>query len=215
MLSPVVKRGPYSKGVSRREEILTVAVRLFAHNGYRGTSLREIARECGLSVAGLFHYFGSKEELFVAVLDKRDEIDSARATQREGLINVLIDIVERNTEVPGLVELYTTMAASASDPDHPANAYFARHFENFRIGLCQALAEAIEHGDLPRGLDVERTAVLLIAAMDGLQMQWVVDGSLSMADHLRYLWRLILSTAPGTGAPAPAAAPEPPAVEAR
>ncbi|MBN1173250.1 MAG: TetR/AcrR family transcriptional regulator [Micromonosporaceae bacterium] len=187
----MTKRGPYSKGITRRDEILTVALRLFAENGYRGTSLREIARECGLSAAGLCHYFGSKEDLFVAVLDKRDEVDSERAGRHEGLLDAIVDVIERNAEVPGLVELYTTMAASASDPGHPASAFFARHYEATRSAVRQRLVRAQEHGELPPRLDPDRLAVLLTAVMDGLQIQWTVDGSLDMSEHLRLLWQIL------------------------
>ena len=46
-------RGPYAKGVAKREEILGVALDLFARDGYDKTSFREVARATGLSQAGL------------------------------------------------------------------------------------------------------------------------------------------------------------------
>jgi AcrR family transcriptional regulator len=49
--------------MTRRKKILEVAKRLFASKGYDGTSIRKIAKESGLSVAGMFHYFSSKEEI--------------------------------------------------------------------------------------------------------------------------------------------------------
>jgi TetR/AcrR family transcriptional regulator len=53
-----------------RERVLLVAQALFAEHGYRGTSLRDIARRIGIKAPSLLHHFPSKEQLYVAVLDR-------------------------------------------------------------------------------------------------------------------------------------------------
>lgn len=72
------RRGSYAKGIAKREEILSRALDVIAREGYAGASVKELAAEVGLSQAGLLHYFGSKEELFAAILRKRDEVDLAQ-----------------------------------------------------------------------------------------------------------------------------------------
>jgi len=54
--------------VSKRERVLEVAVKLFAARGFDGTSVRKIADEAGLSVAGMFHYFPSKEDILFEIM---------------------------------------------------------------------------------------------------------------------------------------------------
>jgi len=61
--------GPASAGgPSRRDRILEAAARAFATHGYRGSSLRDIARDAGCSLTLLDHHFGGKSQLLDAVL---------------------------------------------------------------------------------------------------------------------------------------------------
>lgn len=52
-------------------QIIEVAERLFSRQGYNGTSVRDIAKEAGVNVAMVSYYFGSKENLLVAVFQNR------------------------------------------------------------------------------------------------------------------------------------------------
>jgi TetR/AcrR family transcriptional regulator len=52
-----------------RRRALQTAYALFAENGYRGTSLRDIARRIGIKAPSLLHHFPSKAQLYLAVLD--------------------------------------------------------------------------------------------------------------------------------------------------
>src|SRR5690242_17984970 len=54
----------------RREEIVEVALRHFAHGGYHGTSTEAIAREAGISQPYLFRLFRTKRDLFVACCER-------------------------------------------------------------------------------------------------------------------------------------------------
>jgi AcrR family transcriptional regulator len=55
--------------VERREEVLQAATAAFAEGGYRGTSTEEIAARAGISQPYIFRLFGSKKELFIAVVE--------------------------------------------------------------------------------------------------------------------------------------------------
>ncbi|HEY3410873.1 MAG TPA: helix-turn-helix domain-containing protein, partial [Propionicimonas sp.] len=52
-------RGPYAKGLAKRDEILEVALAHFAERGYDRASVREVARLAGLTQAGLLHHFST------------------------------------------------------------------------------------------------------------------------------------------------------------
>ncbi|WP_197517181.1 TetR/AcrR family transcriptional regulator [Microbacterium karelineae] len=179
----MAQRGAYAKGIAKREEILQVALDVIARHGYRGASVREIAGAVGLSQAGLLHYFGSKDELFTAVLTKRDEVD---AVDRTGdMLSDLLRIVAHNAEVPGLVQLYTQLSVDAADPSHPAHSYFAERFTRLRAVFADAIRAGQGDGSLRADVDAARAATSLIALTDGLQTQFLMDPSLDMAAQLR------------------------------
>ena len=57
----------------KRREIVGVAAELFLELGYEGTSMSLVSRRLGGSKATLYSYFGSKDELFLAVVDAESE----------------------------------------------------------------------------------------------------------------------------------------------
>jgi len=65
--------GPVGRmaGDERRLQILRVAVTLFSHRGFRGTTTKEIASAAGVSEAMVFRHFATKEELYAAILDHK------------------------------------------------------------------------------------------------------------------------------------------------
>jgi AcrR family transcriptional regulator len=185
-------RGQYAKGVAKREEILRTALDVIARNGYRGTSVRELADAVGLSQAGLLHYFSSKEELFEEVLRLRDTVDGERFVAGEvDPLDAFISVIAHNSDVPGLVQLYSQLSAAAGDPDHPSRAYFVERFDAFRDLVGSLIHEQQSKGVIRSDVDARTIANLLLAAADGLQTQWLLDPSIDMAAELSQLVRLL------------------------
>ncbi|MFD3493590.1 TetR/AcrR family transcriptional regulator [Streptomyces sp. NPDC058690] len=175
----MAKRGPYEKGEAKRSEILRAALEIFATEGYRGTSLRKVAAKCNLSLPGLMHYFDSKEDLLTQVLRMRDETARIRQEERTSPESYR-EIIREGASTPGLVELFVSMAAAASDPGHPAHAHFAERYPMLRERVAAYLRRRIDEGALRSDIDPERLAVLLIAVADGIQLQWLIDRSTDM-----------------------------------
>lgn len=186
-------RGPYAKGVAKRDEILDAALELFAQKGYDRTSVREIARHASLSQAGLLHYFSTKEELFLEVLRRRDDrITDPQEESHRHSVDRLIRAVERNAHEPGLVRLFVAMSAESAEEDTDAHTFFA---ERYRWLLEQITEDILEHqaaGDIAPTVPAEDIASLLVAAADGLQVQWLLDpGNVDMTARLRALWETL------------------------
>lgn len=64
-----------------RQALLAAARRRFGTVGFAGTSLDEIAADAGVTKGALYHHFGSKEQLFLAVYDAVEGELSARAVE--------------------------------------------------------------------------------------------------------------------------------------
>ena len=169
----------YAKGRAKRDEIIEAATGLFGEVGYHSASLREISSRVGISHPGLLHHFPTKEMLLQAVLERRDEADVAQlARDREdGLdyFEALVRLVERNAARPGIVELFCILSAEATSPDHPAHGYFQRRYDGVLARTRHALARREAEGRLRPGVDVAAAARALVAVMDGLQVQFLLE----------------------------------------
>ncbi|WP_053619449.1 TetR/AcrR family transcriptional regulator [Nocardiopsis sp. NRRL B-16309] len=183
------RRGPYGKTAAKREEILSAALDLIARHGYRGTSVKAIAESAGLSPAGVLHHFGTKERLFVEVLRKRDQLDAARsradvaAAGRTSPLHPLdryAALLDSNSGVPGLVELYSALVVEAADPAHEAHDFFAERRVEGQALLTRAVRRMQEAGTLTTSIDAGVLATALIALGDGLQTLWLIDPEVDM-----------------------------------
>ena len=101
-------------GTSQRQHILDTALALMSQRGVDGTSMRDLAAAAGLNVASLYHYFASKRELLVAVLQERGFIDDLAASTGpasiarddfDGLADILEDILGSMLEVEDFIRL--------------------------------------------------------------------------------------------------------------
>jgi AcrR family transcriptional regulator len=173
-----MQRG-YAKGRAKRREIIDQAMAMFGEVGYRGASLREIAARCGISHPGLLHHFPTKEALLLAVLEHRDDADIEwlETDSADGVTTLrhLVELVAVNTTRRGIVELYTVLSAEATSADHPAHAYFQDRYRRAVRTAVVAYERAAAGGALRAGVDPAAAGRQLIALMDGMQVQWLLD----------------------------------------
>jgi AcrR family transcriptional regulator len=170
-------RGPYAKSAERREAIVVAAAKVFASRGYRGGSFQDVADVVGMSQTSLLHYFPTKRDLLLAVLEYRD---TRLATESgvpldKGVLAEVLSQAEFNLRVPGLIELYTVLASEAISQDHPGHAYFVDRFETLRNGYGEGFRRLDAEGLLRPGVDPTVAATSLVALWDGLQLQWLMS----------------------------------------
>ncbi len=169
--------GGYPKGRIRREDILSAAVAVYGEAGYHGSSLRAVAKRAGITHAGLLYYFPTKEALLAAVLERRDTEDAVRerlhAPPGREVLRRFLALAEHNVTHPGIVDLYSRLAAEAVAADHPAHDYFVRHYRIARASAFESFRVLGELGELRDGVDPGTAALTFVALMDGLQVQWL------------------------------------------
>lgn len=185
-------RGPYAKGVQRRREILDQTLDVVASRGIDGTSLRAIGDAIGVSHAALKHYFSSREALLVEVLRERDAASDRALGDTAGVFTRLAFVADRNVSEPALVTLYTTLlGASVESGNETARDFFAARFDEARGNLVAQLHDELAASGRHSDADLEQVASLIIAAFDGLQVQWLLDRNVDIAGTLRLLERVL------------------------
>lgn len=190
-------RGSYAKSETTRAAILEAALTVFAKGGYRSGSIREVAEAVGMSEAGLLHHFPNKPSLLAAVIDLRDthslEFVPLESDEPLETLRGLVALARYNASVPGVVELYCTLSAEATSPDHPAHEYFIGRYAYTITNISRAFERCRERGLLRAGVDPASAAKSTVALMDGLQVQWLLDrDSIDMGAELdRYLRSLV------------------------
>lgn len=98
-MSPDADQAPETKGAQTRRAILQAAIARFGRDGFRATSVADIARDAGVGGTVTYAYFPNKEALFLAAVD-----DDAAGVIQEGLATVL--------EVPDVRRWHDTLIFS-------------------------------------------------------------------------------------------------------
>lgn len=149
---------------SRKSDILAAAQREFATGGFSGARIERIAAAARVNKQLLFHYFHSKEGLFLSALEEllaRCEPASGSPDQPAEEIRRIISALQQAVHtLPGVLGIVADSAANAEFPQDAASAIAA-----WRHRLLARLKEAVEEGQR-RGFfrdDIDPSAVSQIA----------------------------------------------------
>jgi len=115
-------RGRRPGAPDTRAEVLAAARASFAERGFRGTTIRAVAASAGVDPALVHHYFGSKDDLFVAALqipvDPREVLAPVVAAGPDGagerLMRALLGVWDDPAVQPGLLALVRSLISDDS-----------------------------------------------------------------------------------------------------
>jgi len=171
-----------AKGEDRKQRILQVAQRLLTRNGWRSTTLAQIAGEAGVTPAGLLHHFESKDQLLHAVLDARDLDDESHADRAGDLISQIAQVADRFHRAPELVGTFTVLLVENILPDAPLHdRMLARHREAVDI-VADLIRNGQADGRYRTDLDPAIRAVEILAFVHGMETTWLLDPSIPLTE---------------------------------
>lgn len=174
-----------AKGEDRKQRILKVAQRLLTRNGWRNTTLAQIAGEAGVSPAGLLHHFESKEQLLHAVVDARDADDDAHADRAGDLIAEIAAVADRFHRSPELVGTYTVLLAENMDPEAPLHDRLLRRYQDAVAIITGLIRRGQESGQFRMDIDVTVKAVQILAFITGMETTWLLDPSIPLTEAFK------------------------------
>ena len=166
----------------RTEEILEAATKLIAEYGFQGATLAQVAEEVDLTEPGVLHYFPSKVRLLQGVLEYHEqkeletygEVLAQERRDTTELFALIESLVAENAKVPALIQLFTVLVSESIRADHPSHDYFV---ERYRQGREMYVSEFIKLNatNFRPDVDLNELVPLIMAVMDGLQIQWLLD----------------------------------------
>ena len=168
-----------------RENVLTAALEVFSHYGYSAARLEDIAQAAEVTRGAIYHHFGSKEELYKALVTERsaginqlaEEIVSQGGTSIEiirRLLFSLFEYAEENEEYRALLELavskveFTEGLDSIREDTVKGRRQLAAFFQDL-------LGQGIQAGTIRSDLPVEPAAWGLVSFMNGVGLIWIQD----------------------------------------
>jgi AcrR family transcriptional regulator len=155
-----------ARSIATRQQILAAAATLFREQGYKATTLRDIAKQLGMGAGSLYYHFASKDEILQEVLDlgigaidravgasldampEADPLERLREALRAAT-GALLDATDYTT---AYVRIYNQLPRAVKRLDHPLRqSYMAR----WRDLVQAAQADGAIKADLPIDIFVE------------------------------------------------------------
>ena len=171
---------------STRERIVKATVELMAEIGIDRVRTRAIAERAGVNPALVHYHFGSISALVLeaaqyALLEELGpsiDVFVSAPTVQEGITAMLEWIEQRGERTPGSTILAEAMVKATRDPAF--RRWTKQASRRFRRIILDRLETARADHEIDPGLDLDATAVLLAAALDGLLFHRLVDPRLDV-----------------------------------
>ena len=172
---------------STRDRIVAATVELMAEVGIDRVRTRSIAGRAGVNPALVHYYFGSVSALVMeaaqhALLNELGpsiDVLMAAPSAGAGIAGMLAWIEQEGGRNPGSTILAESMVKATRDPAF--RRWAQRASRRFRSLIRKRLETARDDGELDSDLDLDATATLLAAALDGLLFHHLVDPKLDVA----------------------------------
>ena len=149
----------------RRHEILDGARQCFAEFGYDGATVSRLEATTGKSRGAIFHHFGSKEGLFLALAEE-DAANMAEVAESSGLVEVMRDIVANPDKHGWLGTRLEIARRLRSDPEFKGQ--WLGHQDQLDDAVAHRLTQTSSSGSLRTDYSVRTMQLFLELMLDGI-----------------------------------------------
>jgi TetR/AcrR family transcriptional regulator, cholesterol catabolism regulator len=194
----------FSRYDQKLEFILRTSARIFAEKGYHSTSMRDISRETGVSLAGLYYYCKSKEELLFLI---QDNCFGRVAERLEERLREAADAVEKlRLVIENHLSFFAANMAEMKVLSHEAEELSGEMYEHVSgkkqqyTRLVRRILKEVQEGRTSHQAEAHHRKIDLTVATYALfgMMNWIYNwydprGLLSVDDLVDNITRLFLS----------------------
>lgn len=168
-------------GCERRQELLGIAVELFAKNGYHKTKISDIVRQAGVAQGTFYWYFKSKEAIVLEIIaNGREEITKVISQGYRVHSGTVVDMVQASelllknlfqyaSENRYLMEL---LLGSGTSDEAIRQAASETRLE-MELAFRRNIERAMELGMLPNTIDPKLRAAMLMSLIEGMIARWL------------------------------------------
>jgi len=170
--------------LSRRNEILQAALKLFSQKGYHLTSINEIAKEAQFSVGSLYGFFKNKEDLFLTLfnveIEEIEDYVSGKTSQAHGTkerMNIMFEALFEYFE--GHWEAFSLLAVNHTSFELTLKENLGEIIHKRQVQFLKLTTELIQEGikqDIFRPLRPEEMALALMGLVNGSIFLWIQSG---------------------------------------
>ncbi|THJ74445.1 TetR/AcrR family transcriptional regulator [Candidatus Frankia alpina] len=166
------KRRLTKAGRKTRERIVETAAELMSHRGAGGTSIPDIQAAAGVSASQIYHYFGDKQGLVLAVIDHQTDAKLAQQRPLLDSIEALREWCDRAGDrqdamgCEGGCEI-GSLASELAERDQSVRTGLAAAFDRWEDPIRSGLARMQARGELSESADIAALATAVLAAIQG------------------------------------------------
>jgi AcrR family transcriptional regulator len=177
---------------ARRREILEAARKVFDVNGYEATTIDEVALAAGVSKGNIYNYFASKQELFKQVfLEDQTIRDYQAMAALEGSVTHRLDLMLDNwfvrlaqQKAMARLRLEYWATAAREGGQREMTTTFQRMYRQWREFVTELVRQGIDSGEFSSQLDPTVAASLMIAMVDGVGLEAMLNIGLVVDEQL-------------------------------
>jgi len=171
------RRGPRAATLQKSDTVFATSAALIAEKGFGATSMRDVSQALGVSLAGLYHYFSSKEDLlfqiqfrtFAELLEQQEANAAAPGTPEERLRRLVIGHLAFFTEHPNELKVCTYELESLRGDRYEKTEAIRRRYYQL---MSKAIADLRAPGGSARESRESRHAALYVFGMLNWIFMW-------------------------------------------